>query len=109
MQTGWEQGRRVRGSLIYITLQGKKANIEYDGIEYGIVDDLVKLGFPKQDIVLSFLPKDNLATAVYKSPKIRQFPHSKLSHKQKRLFLPPPTQQAHHQQLINFARNGRFR
>ena len=63
MQSGWDRGRRVRGNLIYITLEGQKVNIEYDGIEHGIVDDLVKNGVPEKDIVLSFLPENSMPTA----------------------------------------------
>ena len=55
MQTGWDRGRRVRGSLIYIALRGGKVCIEYDGIEQGITDDLVRAGIPEDQIVLSYL------------------------------------------------------
>ena len=63
MQTGWDRGRRVRGNLIYITLQNQKVNIEYDGIEHGIVDDLVNQGVAEHDIVLAFLPNQSMPTA----------------------------------------------
>ena len=63
MQTGWDRGRRVRGNLIYITLQDNKVHIEYDGIEHGIVDDLGELGVPEQDIVWSCLSEYSLAIA----------------------------------------------
>ncbi|MEM7797984.1 MAG: XisI protein [Chloroflexota bacterium] len=62
MQTGWDRGRRVRGNLIYITIQDQKVHIEYDGIEHGVVDDLVKHGVSEQDIVLSFLSENSLPT-----------------------------------------------
>lgn len=55
MQTGWSRGRRVRGNLIYITLHNGKVYIEYDGIEHGITDELVRNGIPKDQIVLSYL------------------------------------------------------
>ncbi|MBI3961099.1 MAG: XisI protein [Chloroflexi bacterium] len=57
MQVGWDRGACVRGNLIYVTLQGREVVIEYDGIEYGIADDLVRLGIPRQQIVLAFLPQ----------------------------------------------------
>ena len=41
MQIGWDRGRRVRGNLIYITLQDEKVQIEYDGMERGITQDLL--------------------------------------------------------------------
>lgn len=56
MQVGWDRGARVRGNLIYIALQGSEVVVEYDGIERGIVDDLVRQGIPRDQIVLAFLP-----------------------------------------------------
>lgn len=55
MQTGWDSGRRVRGNLIYITLENEKVLIEYDGIEHGISDDLIDQGIAEDEIVLAFL------------------------------------------------------
>ncbi|MEZ4662353.1 MAG: element excision factor XisI family protein [Caldilineaceae bacterium] len=48
-------GVRVRGNLIYITLHNDKVYIEYDGIEQGIVHELIKRGVPEEKIVLAFL------------------------------------------------------
>ncbi len=56
MQVGWDQGVRVRGNLIYVTINDDQVCIEYDGVEHGIVDDLVRLGIPRDKIVLTFLP-----------------------------------------------------
>jgi hypothetical protein len=61
MQVGWDRGRRVRGNLIYITLQDGKVYIEYDGMERGITQDLIEQGIPQNDIVLAFL-LDSLTT-----------------------------------------------
>ncbi len=55
MQTGWDRGRRVRGNLIYITLREGKVYVEYDGIEHGITDDLIRGGIPEQQIVLPYM------------------------------------------------------
>lgn len=55
MQSGWDRGLRVRGNLIYVTLRDDKVYIEYDGIERGIVDELIRRGIPKDKIVLAFL------------------------------------------------------
>lgn len=55
MQTGWDRGRRIRGNILYITMQKDKVFIEYDGIEHGIMDDLIKAGIPEKQIVLSYL------------------------------------------------------
>lgn len=61
MQVGWSQGKRIRGNLIYLTLKDNKVYIEYDGIETGVTNDLLKAGIPKENIVLAFY-----------SPEIRQ-------------------------------------
>ncbi len=55
MQTGWDQGRRVRGNLIYIALHDGKIYIEYDGIEHGVADDLIRGGIPEDHILLSYI------------------------------------------------------
>ncbi len=64
MQTGWSQGRRVRGNLLYITLENEQVYIEYDGMEHGITQDLRDRGVPSDQIVLAFLPEAPLAVAV---------------------------------------------
>jgi hypothetical protein len=58
MQVGWDRGARVRGNLIYVTLDNGKVYIEYDGIEHGIVDEFLLRGMPRKDIVLAFLPAE---------------------------------------------------
>jgi len=55
VQVGWDRGRRVRGLLLYITLIDDKVCIEYDGMEHGIVDDLVQRGLAEEQIVLAYL------------------------------------------------------
>jgi hypothetical protein len=55
MQVGWDRGRRVRGNLIYVTLRDGKVWVEYDGMEQGIIEDLVEAGIAKERIVLAFL------------------------------------------------------
>lgn len=55
MQAGWDRGMRVRGNLIYITLHNGKIYVEYDGIEHGLVDEFIRRGIPRENIVLAFL------------------------------------------------------
>jgi hypothetical protein len=62
VNAGWENRRRVFGCLIHVDIKGEKFWIQYDGTEIGVANELVKLGIPKQDIVLA-----------YQSPYMRQF------------------------------------
>jgi hypothetical protein len=62
MQVGWDRGRRVRGNLIYITLYDGKVWVEYDGMEQGIIQDLITAGISPERIVLAF--QHNLQTVV---------------------------------------------
>lgn len=64
MQVGWDRGRRVRGNLIYVTLQDGKVYIEYDGMEHGITQDLIEKGISLDDIVLAFLERSQVAVSV---------------------------------------------
>ena len=57
MQAGWDGGKRIRGNLIYLTLQENKVYIEYDGIEHGIMEDLISRGVAENDIILAYLPE----------------------------------------------------
>ncbi|NJR71602.1 MAG: XisI protein [Synechococcales cyanobacterium CRU_2_2] len=61
MQTGWSQKHRIRGNLIYITLQDDNVIIEYDGTEQGISDDLLACGIPSEKIIFAFLVEEPLA------------------------------------------------
>jgi hypothetical protein len=64
MQTGWSQSKRVRGNLIYLTIQNNQIYIEYDGIERGIAADLVNEGIPEAQIVHAFLQSEPIAMMV---------------------------------------------
>ncbi len=55
MQVGWDRGHRVRGNLIYITVQDGQVWVEYDGMEQGITQDLIKGGIASERIVLGFV------------------------------------------------------
>jgi hypothetical protein len=56
MQVGWDGKKRIRGNLIYVTIQQEKVFIEYDGTEKGITDELITAGIPAEVIVLAFHP-----------------------------------------------------
>lgn len=54
MQVGWDRDRRVRGNLIYITLQDNRVIVEYDGMECGIIEDLAASGVASDQIILAY-------------------------------------------------------
>ena len=56
MQVGWDGKKRIRGNLIYVTIELEKVLIEYDGTETGITDELIRAGIPSEAIVLAFHP-----------------------------------------------------
>jgi len=51
---GWNKLRRIRGAVLHIDIKGGKIWIQHDGTERGVANDLVEMGVPKDDIVLSF-------------------------------------------------------
>ncbi|MDY7004099.1 MAG: XisI protein [Cyanobacteriota bacterium] len=55
---GWEDGRRVYGTIVHAEICNDKIWIHYDGIEDGITDELVSAGVPKHRIVLAFHPPE---------------------------------------------------
>ncbi|BAB75344.1 XisI protein [Anabaena sp. FACHB-709] len=54
MNLGWQNGERVTGMTVYVRIRDGKFWIEEDWTEDGIATDLVRLGVPKEDIVLAF-------------------------------------------------------
>ena len=62
VSAGWKRDRRIYGCSVHMDIKDSKIWIQYDGTEIGFADELVKLGVPKEDIVLA-----------YHSPFMRQF------------------------------------
>lgn len=56
VNVGWDQGRRVHGTLVHVDIINGKIWIQRDGTEDGIANELVNAGIPKQEIVLGFRP-----------------------------------------------------
>ncbi len=54
IETGWENGYRIYGTLLHIDIIDNKLWIQHDGTEEGIALELVAAGIPKQQIVLGF-------------------------------------------------------
>ncbi|MFQ5630480.1 MAG: XisI protein [bacterium] len=61
MIVGRNNHRRVHGCLVHIDIIDGKIWIQRDGTEYGIANELVEAGVPKNHIVLGF-----------RSPEIRK-------------------------------------
>ncbi|MCC5608224.1 XisI protein [Nostoc sp. CHAB 5834] len=59
---GWNDGERVYGCPIHISIKDDRIWIQRDFTEEGIANQLVELGVPTTDIVLGF-----------RSPYVRQF------------------------------------
>ena len=55
---GWENRRRVYGTIAHAQICDGKIWIHYDDIEDGITNELVNAGVPKDKIVLAFHPPE---------------------------------------------------
>ncbi len=62
MIEGWNQYKRVHGCILHLDLKDGKVWIQRDGTDYGIANDLLNAGIPKDKIVLAF-----------KSPELRKY------------------------------------
>lgn len=58
IEVGWQDGRRIYGTLLHIDIINNKLWIQQDGTEEGVANELVALGIPKSQIVLGFKPLD---------------------------------------------------
>ena len=56
MNMGWDNDKRVHGSLVHVDIINGKVWIQRDGTEHGIAKELVQAGIPKDHIVLGFRP-----------------------------------------------------
>lgn len=54
MYTGWHEPYRIHGSVVHIDIRNGKAWVQYDGLEHGVVNDLLEAGIPPEQIVLAF-------------------------------------------------------
>ncbi|MBD2503991.1 XisI protein [Anabaena azotica] len=53
---GWQESKRVYGTVLHVDIINGKIWVQQDGTEVGIANELVELGVPKEDIVLGFDP-----------------------------------------------------
>ena len=54
MSYGWQGVRQLHGALIHVDINSDKVWVHRDGTEYGIANELVDAGIPKDHIVLGF-------------------------------------------------------
>jgi hypothetical protein len=54
MAVGWDGYKRSDGFSIHVDIKDGKIWIQWDGTEYGVANELVARGVPKEDIVLAF-------------------------------------------------------
>ena len=54
IHAGWRNQRRIYGSVLHLDIKNGKIWIQHDGTEIGIANELLRLGVPKEDIVLAF-------------------------------------------------------
>jgi hypothetical protein len=56
---GWRGSERIHGALVHVDITPDgRFWIQYDGTEYGIANELVEAGVPREHIVLGFRPPE---------------------------------------------------
>jgi hypothetical protein len=54
VDTGWERGKRMYGTIVHVDICDGRIWIQYDGTEEGVATELVDAGIPRECIVLGF-------------------------------------------------------
>jgi len=54
LSVGWNQQKRVYGTMMHIDIKDNKIWIQQNTTEVDIAQELVEMGIPKQDIVIGF-------------------------------------------------------
>ena len=58
---GWNQWKRVHGSVVHVDVRDGKIYVQHDGTEEGIANRLTESGIPATQIVLCFHHPDECA------------------------------------------------
>jgi hypothetical protein len=58
MHVGWDDQRRVHGTVVHIDIIDGKVWIQHDGTNRPVAEELMAAGIPPEDIVLGFHPAD---------------------------------------------------
>lgn len=56
VHVGWDDHRRIHGSMIHLDIINDKIWVQYDSTDRPVAEELVAAGIPKEDIVLAFKP-----------------------------------------------------
>jgi hypothetical protein len=56
LRIGWQNKRRVHGTLLHIDIRDDKVWVEHDGTNLELVQELLDAGIPADHIVLGFHP-----------------------------------------------------
>lgn len=56
VDVGWRGSERLHGALVHVDIIDGRIWVQYDGTEYGIANELVEAGVPRDHIVLGFKP-----------------------------------------------------
>ncbi|REJ82629.1 MAG: XisI protein [Planctomycetota bacterium] len=51
VDAGWERGARVHSMIFFARIVDEKIRLEWDGLGYGITQELIEAGIPEGDIV----------------------------------------------------------
>jgi DhnA family fructose-bisphosphate aldolase class Ia len=54
LASGWQGMKRTFGVVVHIRLKNNLIWVEEDNTDYGVVEEMVRLGIPKNQIVLAF-------------------------------------------------------
>jgi len=53
---GWQANTRICGPVLHFDIKNGKIWFQHNGTEFDLVDELMAMGVPKDDIVIGFQP-----------------------------------------------------
>ena len=53
--SGWQQGKRVHGIVVQMDIRDGLIWIQEDGTDFGVANELMRLGIPESKIVLAYM------------------------------------------------------
>lgn len=55
VDAGWNLGKRVHAMIFFARIVDGKVRLEWDGLHYGITDELIQAGVPEADIIHAWM------------------------------------------------------